>query len=261
MESMERKSIVKVGRQSAVAYTTRRNESIDRYFSDIAANAKVDVAYREKAAFELFKLGGRDAEKATREIVNAHLALVVSVAKVYQGNGLELSDLIQEGNIGLIKAIPLFKVESGNKFSSFAVHYIRKSIGEGIESGGRIVRLPHNVARVEPQSKSSMDAPLKGGEDENKVFGDTFAADYLKTDTNLSNEDGIKGLDLKLQAILTERERFVICKAFGINSREYADWEIGEMLSLTGERARQIKCEALDKIKSANIFGKRFANK
>jgi RNA polymerase primary sigma factor len=233
------------------------------------------------------KKGDRSAlEKLTR----ANLRFVVSVAKQYQNQGLSLPDLINEGNLGLIKAAEKFDETRGFKFISYAVWWIRQSILQALAEQSRIVRLPLNqVGSLNKINKAfnkfeqeyertptpeelaetlelpkekitdtlrvsgrhvSVDAPFIEGED-NSLLDVLVNNDSPKADTKLLNESLIKEIERALST-LTERERDIVRLFFGIGCQEMTLEEIGERFGLTRERVRQIKEKAIRRLRHAS---------
>lgn len=263
--------------------TNREDSTLDKYLQEITQE-RLLTAEEEIALARKIKEGDKDAlQKLTR----ANLRFVVSVAKQYQHQGLSLPDLINEGNIGLIKAAEKFDDTRGFKFISYAVWWIRQSIMQALADQSRLVRLPLNQVgsvnkinkisnkfeqeferkpsiaeiaeeinlsqeRVSDAIKGnnrhvSMDAPLTDG-------NDNGLADLLQgnegpdIDTRLLLESLREELKLALN-ILDERERFVIEAFYGINQPEMTLQEIGAKKGLTRERARQIREKAIRKLR------------
>jgi RNA polymerase primary sigma factor len=226
-------------------------------------------------------------QKAMKELVEANLRFVVSVAKKYQGNGLSLSDIINEGNLGLIKAAKRFDPSRGFKFISYAVWWIRQAILQALAEQGRLIRLPLNRVgtitkitkaaekleaemgrppKVEEISHqldikteevfnalqysrrhSSLDAPFAEGEDSSLI---NVIEDQEERDPdNTVMDTSMKEEIASALSTLTERERSVIEMYFGINrDRSFTLNEIGEQFSLTRERVRQIKEKAIRRL-------------
>ena len=263
--------------------TNREDSTLDKYLQEITQE-RLLTAEEEIALARKIKEGDKDAlQKLTR----ANLRFVVSVAKQYQHQGLSLPDLINEGNIGLIKAAEKFDDTRGFKFISYAVWWIRQSIMQALADQSRLVRLPLNQVgsvnkinkisnkfeqeferkpsiaeiaeeinlsqeRVSDAIKGnnrhvSMDAPLTDG-------NDNGLADLLQgnegpdIDTHLLLESLREELKLALN-ILDERERFVIEAFYGINQPEMTLQEIGAKKGLTRERARQIREKSIRKLR------------
>ena len=263
--------------------TNREDSTLDKYLQEITQE-RLLTAEEEIALARKIKEGDKDAlQKLTR----ANLRFVVSVAKQYQHQGLSLPDLINEGNIGLIKAAEKFDDTRGFKFISFAVWWIRQSIMQALADQSRLVRLPLNQVgsvnkinkisnkfeqeferkpsiaeiaeeinlsqeRVSDAIKGnnrhvSMDAPLTDGND-NGLADLLQGNEGLDIDTHLLLESLREELKLALN-ILDERERFVIEAFYGINQPEMTLQEIGAKKGLTRERARQIREKAIRKLR------------
>ena len=231
--------------------------------------------------------GGREGERAKEKLVKANLRFVVSVAKQYQHQGLSLTDLIDEGNIGLVKAAEKFDETRGFKFISYAVWWIRQSILQALAEQSRIVRLPLNLVgslnkiskafskfeqenerRPSPEELAdeleipvdkisdtlkvsgrhiSVDAPFVEGED-NSLLDVLVNDDSPMADRSLVNESLAREIDRALST-LTEREKDIIQMFFGINTQEMTLEEIGDKFGLTRERVRQIKEKAIRRLR------------
>ena len=269
--------------------TNRESASLDKYLQEIGKEELISVEEEVELA-QRIKKGDKEAlEKLTK----ANLRFVVSVAKQYQNQGLSLPDLINEGNLGLIKAAEKFDETRGFKFISYAVWWIRQSILQALAEQSRIVRLPLNqvgslnkinkaFARFEqehertpsaeelanelelPKEKVtdtlrvagrhiSVDAPFADGED-NSLLDVLVNADSPNADRGLINESLATEVDRALE-ILTERERDIIRYFFGIGCTEMTLEEIGEKFDLTRERVRQIKEKAIRKLRQSNRAG------
>jgi RNA polymerase primary sigma factor len=263
--------------------TNRESASLDKYLQEIGKEELITVEEEVELA-QRIKKGDRAAlEKLTR----ANLRFVVSVAKQYQNQGLSLPDLINEGNLGLIKAAEKFDETRGFKFISYAVWWIRQSILQALAEQSRIVRLPLNqvgslnkinkafskfeqenervpsaeeLADVLEISKEkisdtmrvsgrhvSVDAPFVEGED-NSLLDVLVNSDSPIADRALINESLSREIDRALTT-LTERERDIIKLFFGIGSQEMTLEEIGEKFALTRERVRQIKEKAIRRLR------------
>jgi RNA polymerase primary sigma factor len=263
--------------------TNRESASLDKYLQEIGKEELITVEEEVELA-QRIKKGDRDAlEKLTR----ANLRFVVSVAKQYQNQGLSLPDLINEGNLGLIKAAEKFDETRGFKFISYAVWWIRQSILQALAEQSRIVRLPLNqvgslnkinkafskfeqeiertpspeeLAEVLDLPKEkvsdtlrvsgrhvSVDAPFVDGED-NSLLDVLQNNDSPNADRSLLNESLTREIERSL-ATLTERERDIIKLFFGIGVQEMTLEEIGEQFGLTRERVRQIKEKAIRRLR------------
>ncbi|MBE6202319.1 MAG: RNA polymerase sigma factor RpoD/SigA [Rikenellaceae bacterium] len=266
--------------------TNRESASLDKYLQEIGKEELISVEEEVELA-QRIKKGDQEAlEKLTK----ANLRFVVSVAKQYQNQGLSLPDLINEGNLGLIKAAEKFDETRGFKFISYAVWWIRQSILQALAEQSRIVRLPLNqvgslnkinkaFARFEqehertpsaeelanelelPKEKVtdtlrvagrhiSVDAPFADGED-NSLLDVLVNTDSPNADRGLINESLATEVERALE-ILTERERDIIRYFFGIGCSEMTLEEIGEKFDLTRERVRQIKEKAIRKLRQSS---------
>ena len=264
--------------------TNRETASLDKYLQEIGkvdlitAEEEVELAQRIKAGDEI----------ALEKLTNANLRFVGSVAKQYQNQGLTLPDLINEGNLGLIKAAKRFDETRGFKFISYAVWWIRQSILQALAEQSRIVRLPLNkigsinkinkmyafleqanervpsaeeiakeldmtVSDVKESMKNSgrhvsMDAPLVEGEDSN-LYDVLRSGESPNPDKNLLHESLRTEIERALET-LTPREADVIKLYFGLgNHHPMTLEEIGETFDLTRERVRQIKEKAIRRLK------------
>lgn len=260
--------------------TLRDSKAVTAYLNEVSkiplitAEEEVELAHRIKTG----------DQQALDKLVRSNLRFVVSVAKQYQGQGMNLSDLINEGNLGLVKAAQRFDETRGFKFISYAVWWIRQSIISAISNQGRMIRLPSNkigalkkiyrayshleqtherpptaqeianeidmnVADVKLSMKNSgrhlsMDAPIKDGETTDR-YALTKSKDALKPDESLMQE----ALQTDLEMVLDElpgRQSDILKMYFGIgNNRATSMGEIGEIFGITRERVRQIKDRAI----------------
>ena len=265
--------------------TNRDSASLDRYLADIGKEQMI-TAEEEVELARKIKAGD---EEALNKLTTTNLRFVVSVAKQYQNQGISLQDLINEGNVGLIKAAKRFDETRGFKFISYAVWWIRQSILQAIADQSRIVRLPLNqvgvinkikkeTARLEQKLKriptteeiaeaidmpvykvseimkmnnhpQSIDSPISPNEETR--FVDIFVHENDDdTDTILMQESLAAEIHEVLDT-LPEKEREVLMLFYGINtSHEHTLDEIGDHLGLSRERVRQIKERALKKLRS-----------
>ena len=265
--------------------TDRNTGTLDKYLSDIAKESLLTTEEEVELA-QRIKAGDR---AALDRLVKANLRFVVSVAKQYQNQGLSLQDLINEGNLGLVKAAQRFDETRGFKFISYAVWWIRQSILQAVAEQARIIRLPMNqvgaLAKVKkavsmleqklerrptvkeiadavdlPEDKVdqlislnsravSTDAPIDDQDDTN--FLDIYVTeDEVQTDSAVEKESTSRAIRRSLD-MLNEKERTIICMYFGLGStREYSLEEIAMKLNISRERTRQIRDRALKRLKT-----------
>ena len=265
--------------------TNRETLSLDKYLHEIG---KVELLSSEREV-ELAKRIKKGDEKALQELIKGNLRFVVSVSKQYQNQGLSLPDLINEGNMGLIKAAKRFDETRGFKFISYAVWWIRQSILQALAEQARLVRLPLNkigsinkinraYSKLEQEFQReptceelaidlhaplqivedvmtvsihhvSMDAPLRD-EDDNNLYDVMLNAESLSPDKNLITNSLRKEIERTLST-LSEREAEVIKYYFGLDNHQQCSLdEISETLGLTRERVRQIKEKSIKKLKN-----------
>ena len=263
--------------------TNRESASLDKYLQEIGREELISAEEEVELAQKIKKGDQRALERLTK----ANLRFVVSVAKQYQNQGLTLPDLINEGNIGLIKAAEKFDETRGFKFISYAVWWIRQSILQALAEQSRIIRLPLNqVGSLNRLNKAfskfeqeferlptaqelakilelpsdkvsqairisgkhiSVDAPFVDGE-ENSLLDVLSNDDSPKADNSLIKESLNQEIERALST-LTIREKEIIKHFFGINCQELSLEEIGEKFGLTRERVRQIKEKAIKRLR------------
>ena len=269
--------------------THRDSESIEKYFREINKIPLISPQ-EEETLICLIKEGDR---QAFEDLVKANLRFVISVAKKYQNQGLSLSDLVNEGNIGLISAVKRFDPSRGFRFISYAVWWIRQGILSAIANHARMIRRPVNkvglmqkvqhayttleqaterkpsveeiaeitkmneediISALDNTHHMSLDAPLATGE-EGSLMDVIENTNAEKTDKHLEHSQSLKKeIDRSLQ-ILSSRQREVICYFFGIGTDYALSLEgIGQKLNLTRERVRQIKDKAIDKLRASKQF-------
>ncbi len=268
--------------------TNRESQSLEKYLQEIS---KVELITPEEEVQLSIRIKQGD-QRALDRLVKANLRFVVSVSKQYQNQGLSLPDLINEGNVGLIKAALRFDETRGFKFISYAVWWIRQSLLQALAEQSRIVRLPLNKVGLsnriskafqlleqeferEPSAEElsemlevpldevkatmdaglrhvSMDSPIADGED--GTLADLMSnPNAEKTDEKLVHHESLKKeIERSLQA-LTDRQKSVLCYFFGIGIDHALSLEdIGDKFHLTRERVRQIKDKAITKLRSTN---------
>ena len=266
--------------------TNRDTKSLEKYFQEIG---KIELITADEEVELAIKIKNGD-QRALDKLVKSNLRFVVSVAKQYQNQGLKLSDLINEGNLGLVKAAKRFDETRGFKFISYAVWWIRQSILQALAEQSRIVRLPLNkigsinkinkiYAKLEQQNERipsyveianelditeqnveqsmknsgrhlSMDAPFREGEESN-MYSILGSEDSPIPDNSLMK----KSLEIEINRVLEtlpEKEASILKMFYGLNNKDitYSLTEIGETFNITRERVRQVKQRALNKLKS-----------
>lgn len=262
-------------------FTNRTSIALDKYLHDISQEELIDV----DKEIELARRIKEGDEQAMQELVKANLRFVVSVAKQYQGRGLSLDDLIEEGNIGLIKAAQRFDETKGFKFISYAVWWIRQCILEALEDNVRIVRLPmsqgnllRNIYKIKSQfmqdykrdpsddeiaeilgldvkkisnilklSKKPMSVDCPFDEDDDNSLADLLQSDTPHTDYKLQQESLSKDIE-NLLSTLPIRSRDIIRLNFGIGCEPMLLEDIASLYGMTRERIRQILYYALKKL-------------
>jgi RNA polymerase primary sigma factor len=270
--------------------TNRSDEALDKYLAEISRVPMISTEEEVELAQAIHK-GGVVGDKAKEKLVTANLRFVVSVAKQYQHQGVSLSDLINEGNIGLITAAEKFDETRGFKFISYAIWWIRQSILQSISEYSNIVRRPLNQIMISNKIKSatndflqkyhrhpsadelselismeidkietalqseahvtSMDAPIT--DDEGSTMNDTLASssDY-DTDRAMDYESMYSDIMQVLGEVLNDRERKIVIQSFGIGCQERGLDDIGCEMGLTRERVRQIRERGLDKMRKSS---------
>ena len=269
--------------------TNRQSAALDKYLVEIGREELISTDEEVELAQRIHR-GGPDGQAALDRLTRANLRFVVSVAKQYQNQGLTLNDLIDEGNLGLIKAAQKFDETRGFKFISYAVWWIRQSILQAISEQSRIVRMPLNqvgfqskltkaivsfeqeferrpsvgelaelldtdVSKVQEAlgtngKKVSVDAPF--AEDDSNCLIDIMTDDSAPgTDNQMEKESLSSDLDAALKS-LNDRERQVLKMLFGIGRNEMTAEEVANTLKLTRERVRQIKERALRRLREAD---------
>jgi RNA polymerase primary sigma factor len=272
----------------AKSITNRESQSLEKYLQEIG---KVELITPEEEVQLALRIKQND-QRALEKLVKANLRFVVSVAKQYQNQGLTLPDLINEGNLGLIKAALRFDETRGFKFISYAVWWIRQSILQALAEQSRIVRLPLNkvgltnrigraIQQLEQENEReptveelaelletdlsevnaalqvnarhvSVDTPLGDGED-NTLLDVLYNPNAEYTDRQVEHYESLKAEVQRSLKALTERQKEVVCYFFGIGTHESLSLEdIGARFNLTRERVRQIKDKAINKLRSTS---------
>ncbi|WP_288097456.1 RNA polymerase sigma factor RpoD/SigA [Hydrotalea sp.] len=272
----------------AKSITNRESQSLEKYLQEIG---KVELISPEEEVKLAIRIKNHD-QAALEKLVKANLRFVVSVAKQYQNQGLTLPDLINEGNLGLMKAALRFDETRGFKFISYAVWWIRQSILQALAEQSRIVRLPLNkvgltnrigraIQQLEQENEReptleelaelletdlseinaampvnarhiSVDTPLGDGED-NTLLDIMYNPNAERTDMAVEHYESLKKEVERSLKTLTERQKEVVCYFFGIGTEESLSLEdIGARFNLTRERVRQIKDKAINKLRSTS---------
>ena len=270
-------------------YTNRSEESLDRYLVEISRMPMITPDQEVELA-QIIRKGGKKGEEAKKKLVTANLRFVVSVAKQYQHQGVPLSDLINEGNLGLITAADKFDETRGFKFISYAIWWIRQSILQSIAEYSSIVRRPQSQIAISNKIKNatnefiqkyqrypsaeelsdiisleidkiekaiqaeahvaSIDAPIT--EDEGTTMADMISSSSeYASDRKVDYDSMCNDLMQVLTSILNERERIIVIQSFGIGCPERGLDAIGNDLGLTRERVRQIRERGLDKVRKS----------
>ena len=274
----------------SVSKTNRdADQALNKYLTDINRIPMVTIDEEAELAHKI-KQGGREGTRAKDRLVEANLRFVVSVAKQYQHQGLALIDLINEGNIGLVKAADRFDETRGFKFISYAVWWIRQSIVQAIAEQSRIVRLPlnqvsdlsiinrtintfmqeHNrmpsdteIADMTDIDETkirkirnadgrgvSVDAPIQDGEDGSLI--DMMAAGGAsRTDREVDHESMEQDLKDVMRHVLSPKEIKILSYCYGIGCHEKGLEEIGDEMNLTRERVRQIREKSIAKLRGS----------
>ncbi|NBB88574.1 MAG: sigma-70 family RNA polymerase sigma factor [Bacteroidetes bacterium] len=267
------------------AITRRETQALDKYFNDIS---KIDLISPEREA-ELAERIQKGDEEALNELVQANLRFVVSVAKQYTSQGLSLSDLINEGNVGLMKAARRFDPSRGFRFISYAVWWIRQSILQAIVEYSRMVRLPANKMNLYGKIKStrtefiqeferapttaelaellevdpdqiekvledgekhlSLDAPL-GNEEDGGTMLDFYTDEQMDSPDLLLMEESLKREVENNLSSLSPREVNILSLLYGLgDNKTYSLEEVGDQMGLTRERVRQLRERALRRLR------------
>ena len=268
--------------------TSRQEQALEKYLVEIN-HYPLLTPEREVELAQAIRRGGPEGEKARQTLVNANLRFVVSVAKQYQHYGLPLTDLINEGNIGLIRAAERFDETRGFKFISYAVWWIRQSIMQAISDSSTLVRVPLNQTSVRSQiiamsrqfeqenlrrpsveelsemtglgtekvaqalnismHHSSIDAPMSDDDDSSSMVDTLSAGSDYETDKEVNSESMAIDLDRVLASILSKKELYIVKQSFGIGCTSRSLEDIADEIGITRERARQIRERSLRKVR------------
>ena len=248
-------------------YISENTNVITKYFKDVNKHDLLSTEEENKIAMRIIN----GDESAIDELVNGNLKFAISVAKEYQGLGLPLADLINEGNIGLIKAAKRFDPTRGFKFISYAVYWIKQSIMQSLNDNSRMIRLPSNIVNkiiqynreneeymesMEEEYASCVSLNTKVGEYTGFELGDMIADEDANSMDILEHEaEKLKKVLNKTLECLSNKERGIIECYFGLNSTsEPMTLEaIGDRYDLTKERIRQIKEKAIRRLRHNNL--------
>ena len=266
---------------------TARTQTVENYLRDLG---KLEMVTPEEETELAVRIQAGD-DAAFKRLVEANLRFVVSVAKQYQNRGLDLLDLVNEGNIGLMKAALKFDPTRGFKFISYAVWWIRQQILQALSDQGRLIRLPLNqvgilnkigraraeflqdnerepsdaelaaLVEISPEKLGeailgdvkewSLDNPL--GEDQSETLIDILPdGDSPSADRELDKESLCKDIEMVMR-VLNERERRVLSLSFGLGCQAMTLEEISEDMDLTRERVRQLKVKAIHKLSTPKV--------
>jgi len=250
-------------------------DELQYYLKDIR-KIKVITHERQEEIIQLLKnkqLTVNERNKLKMEFVTGNLRFVITVAKLYQNQGLDLLDLINEGNIGLIKAIDRFDPTSGVKFISYAVWWVKQSIMSSLNENGRTIRIPSNLIQEAQKKKkteynkddkatveSNVTLPYCVGLfDEINEEGDQLIDLIRDPNENdpeiyLNNREELRKRVEVILSVLDEREKIIIEKYFGLNGIESNLEDLGEEFDCTKERIRQLKDKSLKKLRN-NSYG------
>ena len=256
-------------------------DSVSKYLKDVR---KIDMITADEEA-ELAKKVAEGDQRATDKLVRSNLRFVISVAKGYQNQGVPLPDLINEGNLGLIKAAKKFDATKGFRFISYAVWWVKQSIIQCLNDNSRTVRLPVNVTnqisklkkeisffeqehgRKPSQDEVDIDMKVlthpkcgslndKINEDGDEIMDVVSDDSFARPDEDIYSEDVLKSELNKTLSVLSDREKRIIQMYFGMDGTTMTLEQIGDVYGLTKERIRQIKEKSLRKLKNNcdNLF-------
>ena len=266
--------------------TPRSEQSLEKYLTDISRVPMISTD-EEVLLAQAIHAGGKKGEAAKNKLVTANLRFVISVAKQFQHQGVPLGDLINEGNIGLMKAAEKFDETRGFKFISYAIWWIRQSILQAVADQSKMVRKPISQIAIISKIKKATNAFMQKNQRQPSAeeLGDILSMEIGKIEKALQSETYVKSIDEPLSdeddntiestlgsmeyaadrevnqdsmrtdimnvlyTVLNDRERSIVIQSFGLGCKERALEDIGEDLGLTRERVRQIRERGLDKMR------------
>lgn len=266
--------------------TPRSEQSLEKYLTDISRVPMISTD-EEVLLAQAIHAGGKKGEAAKNKLVTANLRFVISVAKQFQHQGVPLGDLINEGNIGLMKAAEKFDETRGFKFISYAIWWIRQSILQAVADQSKMVRKPISQIAISSKIKKATNAFIQKNQRQPSAeeLGDILSMEIGKIEKALQSETYVKSIDEPLSdeddntiestlgsmeyaadrevnqdsmrtdimnvlyTVLNDRERTIVIQSFGLGCKERALEDIGEDLGLTRERVRQIRERGLDKMR------------
>lgn len=266
--------------------TPRSEQSLEKYLTDISRVPMISTD-EEVLLAQAIHAGGKKGEAAKNKLVTANLRFVISVAKQFQHQGVPLGDLINEGNIGLMKAAEKFDETRGFKFISYAIWWIRQSILQAVADQSKMVRKPISQIAIISKIKKATNAFMQKNQRQPSAeeLGDILSMEIEKIEKALQSETYVKSIDEPLSdeddntiestlgsmeyaadrevnqdsmrtdimnvlyTVLNDRERTIVIQSFGLGCKERAFEDIGEDLGLTRERVRQIRERGLDKMR------------
>lgn len=253
-------------------YLIVNTDELQYYLKDLR---RIPVVSHERQD-EIFKLlknnniSQKEKTNLKNELISGNLRFVITIAKLYQNQGLDLLDLISEGNLGLIKAIDKYDIDSQNKFISYAVWWIRQSIMSALNDYSRTIRIPSNIVQEQEKNKKKSFEELS----EEDVIKMDFSLPYCISLSERINEEGDELIDVvqdpneqtpdilvnnkfeirkridRLLSCLDEREKLIIEKYYGLNGTECNLDDLGEYFNCTKERIRQLKDKGIKKLRN-----------
>ena len=247
-----------------------KQDEISHYLKDVR-KIKVMTPAREKELAKIIlnnKATNQQVEDVQQELVEGNLRFVISVAKNYQGQGIDLADLIAEGNYGLLKAIKSFDWSKGYRFISYAVWWVKQSILQCLNENARTIRLPVNIVQELQKQKKKVGNEISALDSKLALLpttinydmpindeGDTLInllpdKEAISPDKLFNDENNIKHELMKLMVSLDVREKEIIERYYGLGYTPHTLQEIGDIFRLTKERVRQIKEKALRKLRN-----------